>query len=177
MTTERERNALPDVQADSYRLALSFDSLFVNGIQFGVLRSAFSNGFLTKLGETLLKDLEALERDLPIVPADNQAKANVLFRDIHAEFVDFIDLLTRLTLFRSFSLQELHSAVSRIRAHRDEGVRLFEELEKCFLIRKPFYASRSKAASDAVDGFIADLPQRLESEWKLARSSESVPIA
>lgn len=170
MTEKPDRSC--DVQNDIYRVALALDSLIVNGVQLGVIGASL-DGFIESQGEKLLKDVDALQDDLPHAAAGEQQEASATLDKMRAGCAELIDLLTRLKSFRSFSLTGLLAAVSQVSRYREEAIRLIGILENCFHTSRPFYANRSKEAAAAVDGFLADLPRIFEAEWSTARSKAS----
>ncbi len=165
----------PDVQADIYRLALSLDSLFVNGVQFGIFQPTLSNGLLEKLSGALLKDVETVHQDIRHAPPGEQHNLQATYEALRTELADLTDLVGRLVSFQLLALTDLRDAVSRLVCQREEGVRLINALETCFQTAQPFYATRSREASAAVERFVADLPRRFEAEWHGARSDANAP--
>ena len=169
----QNQDDFPVVQAHIYRLALSLDSLVVNGVQFGAISSAFP-GMVRRQADTLLADLETLEQDRPLVAVAKQQRANEALAAVRTEIGRMIDLITRLIAFRSLSLLEVHHAVSQIAILRDQCVALIEELERCFATPKPFYETRPTTSAEALNCFIADLDRLLEDAWHVAKSAAPV---
>jgi hypothetical protein len=62
MHTDLQQNELSDVQRAIYRVALSLDSLFLNGVPYGVLNEDLSSGFLQKVATNLSLEVAGLER-------------------------------------------------------------------------------------------------------------------
>src|SRR4051794_28608001 len=108
------------------RVALSLDSLLVNGIAFGVLRGDLFPGFLGERASALLGELDVLEevvrhRAGPVLPAASAA--------LRAAARQLVALLHDLTAFRSLSPESLRAAVSRISPLREECARQLQILE------------------------------------------------
>jgi len=159
MSTIPVQENLSPVQAAIYGLALSIDSLLLNGIQYGAILHVGGNGFLRERADKLLGDLAALEQEISAVPVDLPAKCREL-----------LDGVTQLSSFRSLTRPELSSSVSRILMLREECVRLIQELELAVHSPRPFYLNRTADSTTAINRFLADLESNLAQAWTVAHA-------
>jgi hypothetical protein len=80
-----------------------------------------------------------------------------------------VDLVKGLSSFKTLSLEEVQSAVSRIPILHGECVTLVKELESCFRVPKPFYPSRPSHSVSTVNDFMTNLERLFVQEWKASR--------
>jgi hypothetical protein len=171
MTTRQLPEDFPAVQAAIYGVALSLDSLLLNGIPYGVLHGAVIPGFLEKTADILLGDLKSLEEHVPDSPVSCQPKVREILAALRAKCHQLIDLLTGLISFRTLPLQQVQATVSGIPLLRGECVRLIQELEGLFQTPKPFYQSRPSHSTANVSGFLANLERMFEEERTTSQSA------
>jgi len=169
MNTNQHQEDFPEVQAAIYRVALSLDSFLLNGIPYGVIHRDVFDGFLEKTAGNLLTELGRLEEHTPHAPATHQPKVTAVLVALTTKCQQMIDLAKGLTSFRTFSLEQLRSAVSQVPLLRGECVRLIKELECCFRTPKPFYQSRPDRSTASVNDFLANLAQVFAEEWAASR--------
>ncbi len=154
----------PEVQAAIYRVALSLDSLLLNGISIGVVCGDVFNSFLQKTADDLLEALASLEQSASHAPATLHPKITEVLGTLRAKCQQLIDLVTGLRTFRALPLQQLHSLVSQIPLLRGECVQLIPGLEDCFGTPKPFYQSRPSHSTATVNDFLNNLESVLTEE-------------
>jgi hypothetical protein len=170
MNTKQSSDDFPGVQAAIYGMAISLDAFLLNGIQFGVLQRAGGNGFLQKTASNLLRDLASLEEHGRQAPATSQPRVDEVLAALRATCQQVIDLVTGLSSFRTFPLQQLRATVSQITLLRGECVQRIQELEACFQTSRPFYQSRPGHSTAAVNDFLANLQQLFAEEWAAANA-------
>jgi hypothetical protein len=159
MNTMQLQEDFPEVQAAIYRVALSLDAFLLNGIPSGVIHRTVFDGFVEKTAGNLLGALAQLETQVTSDHVIGQHRAREILAALRVKSQELIDVVTGLTSFRTLSLQELRSTISRIPLVRGECVRLIEELEACLGTPKPFYQSRPSYSTVAMDDFLANLEQ------------------
>ena len=169
METKNTINDAPNNPVEISQLALSLDSLIVNGIQFGVFLGITPNDFVQNLSDRLLSDLEAL--DEPLQTASDPRKAQDALLDLRAQLHRLIDLVTRLQSFRSMPLSELRSLVSQIPPLRHRCLNLIQDLDHCLNGPNPNYhrSSEPPGRSD----FFANLEALFDENWKSSRAEQN----
>jgi hypothetical protein len=163
----------PEVQAAIYRVALSLDSLLLDGISFGVICRDVFDGFLQKPAGVLLEALASLEQYAPHAPATLHPKVTEVLGTLRARCRQLIDLVNGLRAFRALPLQELRSMVSQIPPLREECVQLIQELEDCFGTPKPFYQSRPSHSTATVNDFLNNLEGVIAEEWVASNAEKA----
>ncbi|MHB1425396.1 MAG: hypothetical protein ACYC3I_19675 [Gemmataceae bacterium] len=171
MNTKQFQEDFPEIQDAIYGVALSLDSFLLNGIPYGVFQRALIPGFLEKTADNLLRELASLEELARHTPTTNQAKVTEILARLRCSCQQLIDLVSALISFRTLSLEQLHSMVSRIPLLRDACVHQIQELEACFRTPKPFYQSRPAHSTAAVNNFLADLDSIFSQERNAAASA------
>jgi hypothetical protein len=171
MNTKQSSADVPEVQAAIYGVALSLDAFLLNGIQFGVLQPTVGNGFLQKTASNLLRDLASLEEQGRHAPATSPPRVGEVLAALRATCQQVIELITGLSSFRTFPLQQLRATVSQIPVLRGECVQRIRELEACFQTPQPFYQSRPSSSSAAVNDFLANLQQLFAKQWAAANAA------
>jgi hypothetical protein len=169
MTTKQLPVDFPEVQGAIYRVALSLDSFLVNGIQYGVLQRAASDGFLERTASSLLSDLASLEEQVPSAPVTTQPRISELLTSLRAKCQELIDLVMGLRSFRNLPLGQVRHTVFQIPIIRQAAVQLIQELEGCFGTPKPFYQSRPAHSTTTVNDFLTRLEQLFAEEWNASR--------
>ena len=164
MNTKQVQEDFPEIQGAIYGVALSLESLLLNGIPYGVLQRDLFAGFLEERAGDLLRDLASLEEHVPDAPIANQPKVREVLAGLRAKCRQLIDLVTGLSRFRTLPFQELCAAVSQVPLLRAECVQLIQELEACFRTPKPFYESRPSHLTATVNAFLANLERMFEEE-------------
>src|SRR5947209_1590266 len=129
MTTKQLPVALPGIQEAIYQVALSLDSLLVNGIPYGVLQGSVFPGFLQERASNLRSDLASLEERARQAPAAAQPRVAELLVLLGQKCQQLVDLVTGLTPFRTSALEQVRANVSWIPVLRGECVQLIQELE------------------------------------------------
>ena len=154
----------PEVQSAIYGVALSLDSLLVNGIAYGVLQPALNDGFLRRAAENLLRELAALEKHESFAPVAIQPKVSALLGELRSSCQRLIDRIMELRSFQTMLLPDLRKALAQIPALRLECVKAIEELEGVFQTPKRFYPSRPQHARLAMDSFLGNLETMFDDE-------------
>lgn len=168
METQNEFSA---IQSAIYGVALSLDAFLVNGIPSGVLQPVVGIGFLQKTGGNLLRDVAGLEG---LISGSDQPRARPVMTALKEKCRQFIDHVMGLSSFRTWPLDQMHAAVSQVPLLREECIRLIQELEACYRLPKPFYASRPAPAAAAVNDFLANLESSFTEEWNAASGAATV---
>jgi hypothetical protein len=148
------------LQAAIHRVALSLDSLLVNGLQYGVLQRPPIEGFLRGAADSLKRDVDALEEFVQDSPetAEFVAGLQEAGRQVAGE-------VEGLASFRGQPLEDVRSAVAQVLRLREECVRRIQQLEACLRTPKPFHVSRPPHSAAAVDAFLAGLGRAFTEEW------------
>jgi hypothetical protein len=165
MTTKESPVDFPEVQAAIYGVALSLDAFLMNGIPFGVVQQAVFPGFLQQTASNLMRDLARLEEQAPHARVGSQPMTTELLAALRARCRELIDLVISLKSFKGLSLEEVRSTVSRVVSVREQGVRLIQELEACWGTPTPFYQSRPRHSTAAMNDFLANLERVLTEAW------------
>jgi hypothetical protein len=172
MDTKQLQPDFPEIQAAIYRVALSLDSLLLNGIPVGVIHRDLFNGFLQKTASNLLAELARLEEEAPHAAATSQSRVTELLAGLRERCQKLIELVTSLGSFRTLPLPQLRSAVSQIPLLRGECVQRIEELEVCLRTPKPFYGSRPAHSTAAMNDFLANLERVFTEAWTASEEAE-----
>jgi hypothetical protein len=172
MESKQPANEILDIQNDIYRLALSADSLFINGIQFGVLGSV-APGVAQKLADQLLADLATLETNAARISTGVHVQAAAPLTEIRTAVEKATAVVQLLSEFRSRPFDDIHGAVSQITSARDQIANGIQELERRLSTPKPFYESRPKESAAAIEEFVSALESALEREWKASNSKKA----
>jgi hypothetical protein len=176
MNTEQLQVNLPEVQAALYGVALSLDSLLVNGIPIAVFHRAAPEGFLHNLASNLMGDLEKLEEQAAHAAAGRSGVPELL-AELKTRCQQMVELLTGLIAFRTLELPQLRADVARIAPLRAECVRLIQELEACLQTPRPFYQSRPSHSTADVAAFLANLERIFSEEWVASNADTSIEDA
>jgi hypothetical protein len=83
---------------------------------------------------------------------------------------EVIDLVTRLSAFRTLPLAYLRATVAQIPLLRGEFMQLIQGLETCFQTPKPFYQSRPDYLTAAVEHHLANHERLFAKEWEASHS-------
>lgn len=153
------------LQEAVYRVALSLEAFFVNGIQYGVLRHSAFDGFLQKTSGNLLRDLASLEEQDARV---SQARLSDLLAALKTKCGQAIHLAAEMTSFRRMPLQQVRASVSQLQLLRQACVQGIEAMETRLGTAKPFYSSRPSHAAASVNGFLDHLERSFTEEWTAA---------
>lgn len=176
MNAQHHQDDFPESQTAIYRVALSLDSFLLNGIPIGTIHGDVHRGFLEKVAGNLLTELAMLEQYASQTLGAGQPEVRETLTMLRIKCQQLIDLVTDLRSFRSFSPEQLRSAVSRIPPLRGECVRLIQELECYFHIPKPFYQSRPDHSTTSVNAFLDNL-ERMFLEERSASEGKGKNIA
>ncbi|HTU20913.1 MAG TPA: hypothetical protein VMG10_22870 [Gemmataceae bacterium] len=168
MNTNQRPEDFPEIQAAIYRVALSLDSVLINGIPIGVIQRDVCTGFLEKTATTLMTELTLLEEQARHTIPTSQAKASALLTGLRAKCQQLLDLVSELISFRTLPLEQLRSTVSRILLLREACVHQIQELETCFRTPRPFYPSKPAYLTAAMNDFLANLESLLTQERSAA---------
>jgi hypothetical protein len=171
MESKQPSAEILDIQNDIYRLALSSESLFLNGIQFGVLSSVVP-GIAQKLADQVLADLATAETNIALVSSGG-GKTGAVLTELRTALEKAAALVRSLTAFRSRPFDEIHGAVSQVSPTRDQIASRIQELERCLNTPSPFYLGRPKESVAVMDQFVSGLEAALEREWKVADSEKA----
>lgn len=98
-----------------------------------------------------------MEGQVSNAPIINDTKVAEVLASLREKCGHLIDIVSGLSSYKTLPLQQLHAALARIPALRDECVQLIQELESCFPAAKPFYENRPGSSTAAVSEFLADL--------------------
>lgn len=165
MSTQQLQDDFPEHQAAIYGVALSLDAFLINGILYGVLQREYLPDFLEKTAHNLFRELARLEALPPHIPPASQSKVADALAALRSKCQQLIDLVSRLSLFRSLPLEQLRTTVSQIPLLRQACVQHIQELESYFQVPRPFYQSRPAHSTAAVNNFLADLENIFAQEW------------
>jgi len=176
MTAKQLPVDFPEVQRAIYGVALSLDSLLVNGIPYGVFLRAMAPSFLEMRASNLMRDLASLEEQVPHVPDTSQPRVAELLASLRARCQQIVDLVSGLTSFRTIPLEQVRSTVRQIPPLRGECVRLIQELEACLHTPRPFYQSRPGDSTADVNAFLANLERAFAEEWAATNADERPQI-
>jgi hypothetical protein len=177
MSTKQIQIDVPDVQAAIYRVALSLDAFLLNGLQYGVLSNTIFPGFLQKTASNLLRDLTSLEGQVPQKPRDSQPQGTEVVAALRSKCEHMIDLVTRLSSFRTLPLEQVRATVSQILLLREQCVQLIQELEGCFRTSEPFYQTRPSNSAATMTDFLGRLEDTVTKEWAASNTNLSEIVA
>jgi hypothetical protein len=171
MKTNDYQDEFPEVQASVSRVALSLDSLLLNGISYGIIPRVGVNGFLEHVVGILQRDLTALDVQIAQAPAaSHQPRIKETLAALEARCQQLINMLTHLRSYNTFSREHLCSTLSQIPLLRAECVKLIRELEGLFSIPKSVYQSRQPQLTASVEAFLANLEQLFVSEGVISKA-------
>ena len=106
MDINAHQEDFPEVQAAIYRVALSLDSLLVNGISIGVICRDVFNSFLQKTSSDLLEDVGEVSNDLHrMLQLPLHPEVTEVLGTLRARCQQLIDLVTVLRTSRALPLQ------------------------------------------------------------------------
>jgi hypothetical protein len=171
MSTKQIQIDVSDVQAAIYRVALSLDAFLLNGIQYGALQNTLLPGFLQKTSGNLQRDLASLEGLAPQAPLDSQRQVTGILAALRVKCDQLIDLVTRLSSYRTLPLEQVRALVSQIRLLRERSVQLIQELEGCFQTPKPFYQTRPSSSTATMTEFFGHLEDMFAKEWAASNAT------
>lgn len=149
------------IQSALHRVALSVDTLLVNGLPYGVLQPAAGEGFLQQVIDSLMADLASLDAQI----------GNASVAPLRANIEELTRMARDLSSFRTQPLSLARWHLERIRFVRAACVQQIQQLETRFGIPKPFDQARPAHSAAAVEAFLAQLEDALVREWDAGRAS------
>jgi len=170
MNTNQQTNGNSELQNAIWRVALSLDSLLLNGIPFCILSDTAPAGFMKKLANDLLGDVAALEACVQKLLPESPHASSVRITELRALVEQMFDAVTRLTMLASMMPTDVVTNAAQIDATRKQCIAKIEELEALSQISEPFYKTRSKDSAEAMDSFLANLEKALEEKRKILKS-------